>query len=1081
AEAGYTFKRLPKVLFKYRVKKNSMLTTAKQHDQELKAQIILHHPDLYSAEALASARTLIGDGIKVDNDPVPAQQPAVHQAVRPFTVTAIISSFNEGDVISHVIGDLIANGVQVYLLDNCSTDNTVAEASRWLGKGLLHIERFPDDSGYSKRNSKEYVWRDILRRKQELAQTLESDWFIHADADEFRESPFIGQTLAEGIAAVDKAGYSAINFELLNFRPTNNRFVPGSDVRKSLTHFEKGEWFDSAQIKAWKDPGVPVDLVSTGGHSVAFAGRTVYPVPFILRHYPIRSEQHGQNKVYQERLARFAKEERAAGWHVQYDELVKTKRSFLADEKDLVRYDGEQFRTELLKRAKKKVALYRSPHAAEIMHLENILVNVPNDINTLRRLASLYRTYDAGEFALVLLKRILNVQPNDAAALQEIESIHRSGNDQGAEEGTAKPQVRTSVIIPVFNKVELTRACMKALYGTLSSDQFELIIVDNASTDGTKEYLRELQKQQSNVLVIENRSNLGFSKANNIGARAASGTHLLFLNNDTEPTIGWLDHLHAVYREESSVGIVGARLLYPNRTIQHAGIEFLPLQQPVSFEGYGSVNVVPDHPYRNQAEDHPAANIRRSMDMVTGACLLIEASLYKKVGGFNESYQNGCEDIDLCLKVRNNGLQVIYEPKAVVIHHEGQSDGRFAHVRKNLALFFTAWGKQFDRSWKFIPDQGAANKKSEPVIVWEGSQYVKHSLALINREMCIRLAKDKVDLSLIPFGPDSYKPSAKDPESILRPFFNKKVGDADIHVRLQWPPKFEAPASGRWVINQPWEFGILPKDWVDVFSRQIDEMWVISSYVRDVYVNSGIPADRVFVVPCGIDPQLFHPAVKPFKLKTKRSFKFLFVGGTILRKGIDILLDAYTRSFTSADDVCLVIKDMGGDSFYKGMNCKERIASIARQKNAPAIEYIDRMLSDAEMASLYTACDVLVHPYRGEGFGLPILEAMACGTPAIVTNGGACLDFCSPQTSLLVNAQKVFYTDKRIGEYEMNDRPWLLEPSLDHLTELMVYAHHHPSELAALGAQGSLNARQHWTWDHAYAVLKERIAALSAK
>jgi GT2 family glycosyltransferase/Flp pilus assembly protein TadD len=1002
---------------------------------------------------------------------------------RPFTVTAIISSFNEGDVIYHVIGDLIANGVQVYLLDNCSTDNTVAEASRWLGKGLLHVERFPDDSGYSKRNTKEYVWRDILRRKQELAQKLESDWFIHADADEFRESPFTGQTLSEGIESVDKAGFSAINFELLNFRPVNNQFVPGRDVRKSLTHFERGEWFDSAQIKAWKNTGTAVDLVSTGGHSAGFAGRKVYPVPFILRHYPIRSEKHGQNKVYQERLARFAKEERDAGWHVQYDELVKTKKSFLADEKNLVLYNGETYRTELLGRAKKRIALYRSPHSAEIMKLENILVNVPYDVATLRRLSSLYRTYNAGEFALVLLKRMLEVQPNDAAAQKEIDAINGAGITERTEQGITKAQFFPSIIIPVFNKVELTRSCMQALYSTLSSERFELIIVDNASTDGTKEYLRELQKQQNNVTVIENRSNLGFSKANNIGARAAKGTHLLFLNNDTEPTSGWLDHLSMVYREEDSVGIVGARLLYPNRTIQHAGIEFLPLQQPVHFDGIGKINVVPDHPYRNQPENYPAANIRKSMDMVTGACLLIDAALYKEVGGFNESYLNGCEDIDLCLKVRNKGLQVIYEPKAVVIHHEGQSDGRFAHVRKNLALFFSAWGKQFDPSWKFIPNLGTAkkNKNGEPVIVWEGSQYVKHSLALINREMCVRLAKDNVELSLIPYGNDSYKPAAKDPESILIPYFNKKVDNADIHVRLQWPPKFEAPESGHWVINQPWEFGILPKEWVNIFSRQIDEMWVISSYVRDVYVNSGVPADRVFVVPCGINPELFHPAVKPYKLKTKKAFKFLFVGGTILRKGIDILLDAYTQSFTAADDVCLVIKDMGGDSFYKGMNCKERIASITKQKNAPAIEYIDRMLSDKEIASLYTACDVLVHPYRGEGFGLPILEAMACGTPAIVTNGGASLDFCSAQNSLLINAHKVFYADKRIGEYEMNDRPWLLEPSLDHLKELMVYALRHPSELAGLGVQGNLDAHQHWTWDHAYAILKERIAVLNKK
>lgn len=198
-----------------------------------------------------------------------------------------------------------------------------------------------------------------------------------------------------------------------------------------------------------------------------------------------------------------------------------------------------------------------------------------------------------------------------------------------------------------------------------------------------------------------------------------------------------------------------------------------------------------------------------------------------------------------------------------------------------------------------------------------------------------------------------------------------------------------------------------------------------------------------------------------------------------MRKGIDILLDAYTQSYTASDNVCLVIKDMGGDSFYKGMNLREKIAAISRQKNAPAIEYIDTMLSDKQVAGLYKACDVLVHPYRGEGFGLPILEAMACGTPAIVTNGGACLDFCSEKNSMLIDAKKLIYADKRIGEYEMDGYPWLLEPSVDHLKELMVYAFQHQKEMRELGELAHRDAHEHWTWDKAYIVMKERISALS--
>jgi tetratricopeptide (TPR) repeat protein len=99
-----------------------------------------------------------------------------------FRVVAIISAHNEGDVIYHVIGDLIRQGVSAYLLDHRSTDNTVEEAEKWLGKGLLHIEKFPDDSRYAEENKSQYIWRDILKRKSELATNLDADWFIHADA-----------------------------------------------------------------------------------------------------------------------------------------------------------------------------------------------------------------------------------------------------------------------------------------------------------------------------------------------------------------------------------------------------------------------------------------------------------------------------------------------------------------------------------------------------------------------------------------------------------------------------------------------------------------------------------------------------------------------------------------------------------------------------------------------------------------------------------------------------------------------------------------------------------------------------------
>lgn len=236
-------------------------------------------------------------------------------------IVALISTYNEGDVIYHVIGDLVQQGIEVYLLDHRSTDNTVEQASKWLDKGLIHIERFPDSARCSECNQDRFIWTNILKRKEELASTLGADWYIHHDADEFRESPFLGISLRSGIILANLFGFNAIDFCLLNFRPTDNRFPEGGDVRGSLKWFQWGEGFNSLQIKAWKNTGNPVDLTTHAGHSALFKGRVIFPLKFILRHYPIRSQQHGEEKVLKQRRNRFVQEERDKGWHLHYDEV----------------------------------------------------------------------------------------------------------------------------------------------------------------------------------------------------------------------------------------------------------------------------------------------------------------------------------------------------------------------------------------------------------------------------------------------------------------------------------------------------------------------------------------------------------------------------------------------------------------------------------------------------------------------------------------------------------------------------------------------------------------------------------------
>src|SRR5207248_7941098 len=119
--------------------------------------------------------------------------------------------------------------------------------------------------------------------------------------------------------------------------------------------------------------------------------------------------------------------------------------------------------------------------------------------------------------------------------------------------------------------------------------------------------------------------------------------------------------------------------------------------------------------------------------------------------------------------------------------------------------------------------------------------------------------------------------------------------------------------------------------------EHVDEVWAYRSHVRDCYVDSGVPAERVRVVPLGVDTRTFRPGVPPLPLRTAKRFKFLFVGGTLWRKGFDILLAAYGRAFRAADDVYLVIKEMGAGTFYRGQTGEGHIARLRAQPGAPEI------------------------------------------------------------------------------------------------------------------------------------------------
>lgn len=220
-------------------------------------------------------------------------------------VLALLATYNERRFVAACIEHLYAHGVETYLIDNSSTDETVEIARRYRGRGLVGLEELPREDFYD--------WRALLLRKEELAGELEADWFIHLDADEMRMPPPGYATLSEALADVDRQGFNAVNFLEFTFIPT--REEPDhdhADFARTLRTYYPFAPAPQYQVKAWKAGTAVSELASSGGHIVSFPGQRVYPVGFPMRHYLFLSVPHAIEK-YVDR--RYSPEEVEMGWH----------------------------------------------------------------------------------------------------------------------------------------------------------------------------------------------------------------------------------------------------------------------------------------------------------------------------------------------------------------------------------------------------------------------------------------------------------------------------------------------------------------------------------------------------------------------------------------------------------------------------------------------------------------------------------------------------------------------------------------------------------------------------------------------
>ncbi|WP_017463230.1 glycosyltransferase [Dyella ginsengisoli] len=246
---------------------------------------------------------------------------------------------------------------------------------------------------------------------------------------------------------------------------------------------------------------------------------------------------------------------------------------------------------------------------------------------------------------------------------------------------------KVSVVIPVHGKREYTVACLRSLSRHGAGVPFEVIVVDDASPDDTVAVLGQIKR----LRLLRNAENLGFVGSCKAGAAAARGEFVVFLNNDTQVTAGWIDALLRCFAERPGCGIAGSRLVYPDGRLQEAGA--------LVFADGSGWNVG-----RFEPRDAAPFRYRRRTDYVSGAALMIRRETFERIGGFDPRYAPAYyEDADLAFAVRRLGLEVWYEPASIVVHCEGISAGTDLdagmkrHQRPNQAVFADKWKVELGR------------------------------------------------------------------------------------------------------------------------------------------------------------------------------------------------------------------------------------------------------------------------------------------------------------------------------------------------------------------------------------------------
>jgi GT2 family glycosyltransferase len=606
---------------------------------------------------------------------------------------------------------------------------------------------------------------------------------------------------------------------------------------------------------------------------------------------------------------------------------------------------------------------------------------------------------------------------------------------------------KATLIVLAWNRWDLTQRCLETLRQTDLGDA-EVLVVDNGSTDDTAEKLAEMTWLRSLRLA----RNAGFVRGNNAGIAAADPeSDIVLLNNDlvfTQPD--WLEQLRDCAGGKG-VGVVGCRLTLPDGRLLHAGTYMMP--DTVWGQQIGSLE-----------KDVGQYGGVREVEGIVFACAYLRRELLDAIGGLALDFESYFEDTDYCLRARAAGFKTVVCGAVTLVHDEhGSTQNEPAALMhlfgKSREIFRQKWGARLSARYRHE-------------LLWQSIMNFPTGYATSCREFLRTLDQQGVRaVYRYVYGPKTVFPIEEPKQSgdyrlnVLaeravgaRPAVGVVYGQGDVFERNQARYKIGFTML---------EVDGFPDEWVRQANR-MDEVWVPSAFNREGFLRCGLERP-IHVIPLGVDAQYFNPAVTAHP-NPAGEFIFLSIFEWGERKEPGLLLKAFNEVFSAAEPVRLLCKVINRDA---GVRVKDEIRRLQLRDSGGKVSYIFNFeFPHYQLGSLYRSADAYIATSRGEGWNMPLMEAMACGLPAIVTDWGAHREFVHGGVAYPLRIRATIPARAKCPYYA--GFSWA-DPDPQHLRHLLREVYENREEARRRGDAAAREMAERWTWEQAAGKIIRRL------